>query len=187
MNKQLLVLIFTLGLMSNSMQAVGTNDLVRAIKSRNADKFGKLLEQYNDIKEQNMLDNVKGLLSAKVDLYSNLYGNDKHFGKYSMLAIKTLFFYAVEMGKYSVVQYLLNNLNPDMQEPFEGNTPLMLAVDNSDYYMTYLLLTHGARADLVNLNGLTAFDIAKQEDKTPEFTMDVLPLLQKYRDKNIVS
>lgn len=182
MNKSLLMFIFAIGLIGSNIQPVGTNDLIRAVKSSDADKFGKLLEQYDDIQEQDMLTDIKGLLSA-VDLYQNLYGKDEHFGKYSMVAMNMLLFYAVEMKKYSLVRYLLAdlNLNPEGQEPFEGNTLLMLAIDNSDYDMAYLLLRYGARVDIVNLEGKTAFDIAKGADKTPKFTSQVLTLLNKYR------
>jgi hypothetical protein len=167
MKKQLFLSMLAAGLIGGYVNAVGSKDLIDAVRSRDADNFIASFEKFIEMKDQDALQDMERLFSSDrnwsnnfINLSDNLYGQDRCFGKFSMPAKDIMLMLAVDGQKHTIVKFLLDNgANVNIQEPFEGTTPLMLAVDNGDLKLVQLLLNYGANVHIQDKEGKTALDI----------------------------
>eukprot|EP00004_Rigifila_ramosa_P016464 TRINITY_DN3912_c0_g1_i1.p2 TRINITY_DN3912_c0_g1~~TRINITY_DN3912_c0_g1_i1.p2 ORF type:complete len:116 (-),score=22.02 TRINITY_DN3912_c0_g1_i1:57-404(-) len=77
--------------------------------------------------------------------------------------------YAVMKNRTEICLTLLNNgAKPDIQASgsFAGQTALHLACSWGFSECAAILLTHGARTDIVGVNGKTPLDLAKEMERT---------------------
>ncbi len=143
----------------------GIEDFKLAIRKANLIKVKKYIEKGFDINTQTEKDGITPIFIAAIKddkaLFFDLVkkGADiKHVGKDG----SNLLLAAAAGGNPSIVHYLINKGLDVNKKGSQGMTPLQGALAGLDTYTARLLILAGADASIPNIEGKTAYEMAKK-------------------------